>query len=59
MLIQELEGFLLFPTMVFLKTIPEREWYPVGIITATSASFAAGYTRYAPDDVCPDVRLGA
>jgi hypothetical protein len=30
----------------------------VGIIAATSASFAAGNIRYAPDDACPDVRLG-
>jgi hypothetical protein len=30
----------------------------VGMIAATPASFAAGYSRYAPEDVSPDVRLG-
>ena len=30
----------------------------VGMIAAIPASFAAGYIRYAPEDVSPDVRVG-
>ena len=30
----------------------------VGMIAAIPASFAAGYIRYAPEDVSPDERIG-
>jgi len=55
--VREFEGFTLPKYIILRVDARMRVMLRVGMIAATPASFAAGYTRYAPEDVSPDVRL--